>query len=186
MKKLVKKMVAASVLAMVASTALAEVDSYLYWMVADNVVYWNGVNVGRTVKDVNGEYAYASVKYSGTDTYLTWYTAAGTTADNYTKMGVNASGGTQAAYWGIDRDIGTSLVFELYSMSGGQSELIGWLDWDSGVPLAALAPYISTTLEGTSGETPFVISGVVPEPTSGLLSLFGLAVLALRRKKSRA
>ena len=35
-----------------------------------------------------------------------------------------------------------------------------------------------------TGESAFVVSQVIPEPTSGLLMLFGLAGLALRRRKA--
>ena len=49
---------------------------------------------------------------------------------------------------------------------------------------AALSDYFYQNAGSHGESSPFVVSAVVPEPTSGLLSLFGLAALALRRKRA--
>ena len=147
-------------------------DSYLYWMASDKIVNPLGGN------DV--EYSYVRVNYGGSldaDGEVT----GGSWLSPYVD-GVKSSGtamtaaGAQAgaSYWG---DIGsysseTAFIFELYN---DQFELVGWNT------LKNAESFLGTSSTLASGA--YTLTTVVPEPTSGLLSLFGLAMLALRRRR---
>ena len=171
--KLINKLLIAATVAIVAQVAAAE-DSYLYWMVDQNVAYSTGGNV---------EFAYARVNFGGTlneasgavdgGTWLTMYsggTSTGATAMNST---VATGGATQ---WGVVQGYTStdSFIFELYNESYG---VVGW----NSVTASDLAKFLGTASTPASGS--YMLTQVVPEPTSGLLMLFGLAGLALRRKR---
>ena len=171
MNSLMKKLVAVAAIALAANSAVAAIDSYLYWMVSPSV--YNYLDPSSPV-----DYTYATVRLAGEgneDTYLSWYNQGSDTAGG-TKMGYySPDGGTLAAYWGSDSvvyNVGSTFLFELWN----EGEVVGF---------ANATPGASYFVSGTSatGGSPYVLTGVVPEPTSGLLMLFGLAGLALRRRK---
>jgi len=170
MNSIMKKLVAVAVIALVANSAVAAADSYLYWMVSPTA--YNYLDSTKTPVT----YSYATVRIAGQDeSYLSWYNQGSDTAGG-TKMGYySPDGGTLAAYWGSDSvvyNVGSTFLFELWN----EGEVVGF---------ANATPGASYFVNGTSatGGSPYVLTGVVPEPTSGLLMLFGLAGLALRRRK---
>lgn len=170
MKSIMKKLVAAAVIALVANSAVAAVDSYLYWMVSPDVYnYLDSSSVN---------YTYATVRLAGEGNeqkYLSWYNQGSETAGGE-HLPYVAGVGTYPLYWGSDSfayNVGSTFLFELWSEGG---DVVGF---------ANATPGSSYFVNGTSatGGSPYVLTGVVPEPTSGLLSLFGLAMLALLRRK---
>ena len=144
------------------SGSAAAVDSYLYWM-ADDDITWDGTSTSV-------EYSYVRVSYGGN--YLSPYVDGEKVGTAMTKAGATSG----ASYWG---DIaayaaGNEFLFELYNAS---YEKVGWL---------SVIDDMSTHIFGPDSKgvpTAYTLTSVVPEPTSGILSLFGLAVLALRRRR---
>ena len=169
MKSIIKFFSMAAIAAFAMSSARAE-DSYLYWLVDSSV--------HNLISGEAATFDYATVKVSGSDTYLSWYNQGSSTANGW-QMYVNDAGGTSAAYWGtFNYTSGSTFLFELWNeVSGGDDTLVGFLE----------TPWVSSSsiASGTdaSGATPYVLTGVVPEPTSGLMMLLGLAALALKRRK---
>lgn len=137
--------------------ALAE-DSYLYWQVQQDS---SGV-----------EFDYAQVKADGT-------TVVGKGADRYLAADETGySGGPINTYFDLAY-VGSTFVVELLNASGdvvGRSGLFEYSDIKSNI-------FGGTT---PSGASPWTVTSLesVPEPTSGLLFLMGLAGLALRRKRA--
>ena len=174
MKKTIIKAVAVAAVALAARSAMAAADSYLYWMVGDTVKnLYHGI-------DVSSEWDYAKVRVGDGDTYLNWYNAGETTSGGDSLDRVAADQGTQAAYWGMLDQSATeqTITFELWADGENGGTMVEYLTQSIG----ALKDFIYTN-GSTSGATAYTLTGVVPEPTSGLLMLFGLAGLALRRKR---
>ena len=172
--KLANKLLIAATVAIVAQVAAAE-DSYLYWMVDPTVAYSTGEKV---------DFAYARVNFGGTlnestgnvsdGTWLTMY-SGGTSTGALAMNSAVATGG--ATLWGVVPEgyaDSASFIFELYNESYG---VVGW----NSVTASDLASYLGTA--STPASSAYTLAQVVPEPTSGLLMLFGLAGLALRRKR---
>lgn len=163
MKTMAQKAMMVLALALAANVASAAADSYLYWMLGDNIRNNLG---GDTV-----QYEYATVKLDGE--YLSLYKG-----DAVQGTEVASSLADTAGYWGkFDASASHStFLFELWN--DGATDPVGWLTMN----YADMQNFISngTTPHGTFNVASY---GVVPEPTSGLLSLFGLAALALRRRK---
>ena len=156
MKKLIAVMVAA-----LGVSAMAY-DDYFYWMVGNDTGDYSWVWTGARISGDNG------------DTYLalvdSWFNDIGDVASK------------------ADAQVG---VFSGYTI--GSTYLVELLWGDTAVARATVADNSIVDDNRTSDFTmerskPFLVggfkaTGVVPEPTSGLLSLFGLALLAIRRKK---
>ena len=158
-----KKKLILGVAAMVCGIALAE-DSYLYWQ----------INQNEAEKPI--EFAYAQVKATTAD------------GDSYVGEAMGVTGGGMATSAGPINSVfdaatygagtGYSFVVELMNSEFdviGESETFGY---------AAIAPYIFSSMGQTGASAWTVTAFTVPEPTSGLLFLLGLAGLALRRKKA--
>ncbi len=160
-----------SVLAIaLAATAARAEDSYLYWMVSD--ASYNNSAI---------EFAYATIKAEGGDSYLNLY-APGATASSisalastaYPGMSASTDGGAFAQITEYNNSATTFLV-ELWNSDGA---VVGWQSYS----YDAWKNYVASPT-GAGSVSPLTVSQVVPEPTSGLLMLFGLAGLALRRKR---
>ena len=160
-------------------------DSYLYWM----------VDTTGTKGADNYDYTYARIKAvdGGTERYLTIYEGdfedpleshgesgvSKTIVDLYHDFDANA--GFYASLAGVSSS--ASFIVELFNDSGkflAQS-------FNNGA-YGSLSGYIYAG--GISGQSPvspwLAASFDVPEPSSGLLMLLGMAGLALRRKKKDA
>jgi len=168
MNTLVKKFIPVVALVLASNGAFAE-DSYLYWMV--------GPTVNNTLSDTAVVWDTARVSADGGSTYLTWYTGAGESSGSHS-VGQLSSGGSADLYWGTFDSTAQTFLFELLQGSdvvGTKTETYAYLS-----TLGAIWTGSDTS---PSGATAYTLTGVVPEPTSGLLMLFGLAGLALRRKR---
>ena len=168
--KTTTKMMAFAAVLLAATVAKAEADSYIYWMV--------GSDVKNLISGEDVVWNYAKVR-DGSN-YLTWWagddtSAFATSEPGGDKLSGTVAGGTADLYWGtFDYNDYNTLVFELYL----DDTLVGWSSAYQWIPASAVVNGTSA-----SGANAMVLTGVVPEPTSGLLSLFGLAALALRRRR---
>lgn len=148
---------AAVLTALLSLPGRAEEDSYLYWMF-DN--YDTGYEFDA---------ARIGVVTDGSTEYLSIGLGEGYTAGNgsvsflemYTKVSVGAGEGS---------------AFLLELLNGESvsyvSDLVNW----------GAASVVSSAGMSSGSPTAFTVSSV-PEPTSGLLLLFGIAALALRRRR---
>ena len=181
-----KKLLMAMALAGAAMVASAE-DSFLYWM----------VDVGSTE---NYKFNYATIKAANesgsTSGYLSLYGS-----DSAEPLGTKL----YAANYGVDKKydpgsttgygafagvggygMGSRFLVELWTDGATASDpanrvAFGWLTYDAVKDSIFAAGNMS-------GASPFTVGStmLVPEPTGGLLTLLGLAVLALRRKQKVA
>ena len=158
--------------AMVCGSAAAD---YLYSMVKDAYYYFNGESA---------DFDYLKVKGDGND--LDFYGAG--ESDSLGSMIYSDPNDSNSSY-GAQNDAGfyvydptgsyQTFLFEMFNE--GSSERVAWQEFSRDTLLTQGNIYDSTS--DLSGYNALVVSSVVPEPTSGLLSLFGLAALALRRRK---
>ena len=161
-----KRILTIAVLALSAallSGSAAAADSYLYWM-ADDDITWDGTSTSV-------DYDYVRVSYDGT--YLSPY-VGGEKVEGTAMTKEGATSG--ASYWGDIANYaeGKEFLFELYNES---REKVAWMSVLDDMSTHILGP------DSTGVPTAYTLMSVVPEPTSGILSLFGLAVLALRRRR---
>ena len=160
--------------AMAVGAAKAD-DSYLYWMVASDVAYGElaGESLNRTgaIKGDSEDY-YAKVK-TDDGTYLTLYGVDGKPASE--ELAINSTG---RAYFSSDSSF-SSFVFELYNDS---DERVGW----SVLPYSSAKDYIYGDPTYGAGTATYGVANLIPEPSSGLLLLLGLAGLGLRRRRAQA
>ncbi len=171
-----KQVILAAVLCMAATVArAAATDAYLYWSL-----------------DVSGksEYAfsYATIREKGSSTYLSYYGTDSANSSVTRLYGDSLSGNLKAgpAFTGIgDVNYKSSTLFvELWNADGTSADpsatRVAWGE----LTYSQIADSIFDGMS-TSGATPYVVSAtdLIPEPTSGLLVLLGLAALTLRRKR---
>ena len=173
-----KKLLMAMALAGAAMVASAE-DNFLYWMVdvGDSTDYaFNYATI--KAKDASGNesdylwlYGQESADTSGQRLYAS--NGAGTTTGGGAFAGLENYGS------------GSQFLFELWKDGATDSpNCVGWTGW---LTYDRIANNIFSAGD-MSGSSPFTVGStmLVPEPTGGLLTLLGLAVLALRRKQKVA
>lgn len=154
-----KYIIAAAAVFALGSVVAAE-DSYLYWMVS-NAHYYE--EPGYSI-----QFDYATISIDDGTTYLSPAVASDGTR-------LSSDGGV---YSGLFDSVNVkSFLVELWDDS--KDDRVGWMRYSA----SSLKDYFYQNA-GTHGEgSPFMVSQVVPEPTSGLLMLLGMAGLALRRRK---
>ena len=171
-----KQVILAAVLCMAATVArAAATDAYLYWSL-----------------DVSGKsdyaFSYATIREKGSSTYLSYYGTDSANAKGFRLYGAADSDNYTAGpvFTGVgDVDFnGSTLFVELWNADGtaGVSDAtrVAWGE----LTYSQIANSIFDGMS-TAGATPYVVSAtdLIPEPTSGLLVLLGLAALTLRRKR---
>ena len=168
------------ILAALACATMARAD-YLYW----------SVDLGN---DSTYSFNYATIRAKGSDSFLSLYSSANDASMGtqlYTEGygdGGSYAVGTKAGptYAGLGSyGIGSSFVVELWAEGETKADtsLVGWSYLSYADVLDSIYKPMSTT---TLSPYTITASQVVPEPTSGLLALLGLSVLALRRKQKKA
>lgn len=177
MKKLIFSMVA-----VVAFAAVAD-DNYqaLYWQVAadslrsDGYDYTSSAVGANLYATLNGETV--SVPSSGSGSgFVALNRESGVLSDSANTWAVDLSG------WNGGALDGAMFYVELFSESGS-------LATSAGISYANLLSHIDRNFPGSgipqTASGPAVFGAyAVPEPTSGLLMLLGIAGLALRRKRA--
>ncbi len=169
------KTVSAVALTLMVASASADL---LYWQVGG--AFGNELSGDKYNETIN--FAYATVKADGSLLYN--YTSEGATAywklyaTGYKKTDALNNTTSEPAYFGsFNSGSVSSFLVELWD---GSDNRVGWQSYSA----SALANNIwKSDTPAASGGTPLTVTGVVPEPTSGLLLLLGMAGLALRRKR---
>lgn len=178
MHKLFTRFLLTAIVALFSHAAFAEPDLLLYFQISDSPQFDNGAPCSY-------EFAMVSFTEDGTTPsggYRNLYVGGATEPS-----GTAIDSGGEAAYASLGR-LGSNLtmesqiLFELWSASGDSFERVGYYT-------ALYSDLIGHIMEsgGVSQATPLMITQVhaqaVPEPTSGLLTVLGVAFLALRRKR---
>lgn len=167
MNKRITRLAAMIAVVLIANTIFASgADSYLYWMV-DPSVYGEYTYDYATVKIDDGSTSYLHMYDPGEDIILD--------SDAGAKLARGDSG-----YFGAFNATSiadASFLIELWSSALSESIASATLAYSE-----ALAGDAIYSPGNPRGGTAYVVTGFVPEPTSGLLLLLGMAGLALRRK----
>ena len=184
MKK--KQMILAALLC--AAATVARAGTFLYWEV-DVTPEESG--------EANYAFSYATIKATGTDTTtssaLSLY-GPGSSTPSGTKLASSAypaktstttDGGVFAGLDNYASGAISSFLVELW-LEGGTEDTATRVAWGN-IAYDTVKSHIYTDLSMSGNPSPYTVtaSQVVPEPTSGLLALVGMAALALRRKQTK-
>ena len=181
-----KKLLTAMALAGAAMVASAE-DNFLYWMVdvgdstdyAFNYATIKAQDESGNTSDYLWLYGQESANKIGQRLYASNYGENGSYAP-----GTTTGGGAFAGVGGYG--IGSKFLIELWTdgETADSPNRVGWTGW---IDYATIANNIFSA-GNLAGSSPFTVGQTMlaPEPTGGLLTLLGLAVLALRRKQKVA
>lgn len=176
--KLTTKILASLAISCAAFAAQAAADSYLYWMAGDTI-YNQFTKQAVDYSYIRVNYGGAVDKFEATDIQGgSWLAPSYSPSSGSSGAMISAADAKQGgSYWGAFEYVASKpFVFEL--LGSDASTIVGYLSTTL-VPSSAIA-------SGTnpSGATPYMLTSVVPEPTSGLLMLLGVAGLALKRKRA--
>lgn len=172
-----KKLILSALMALSCGALFAaDTDMYLFWMISDEAT----VKGGGALPDLTGYNARIS---DGNNQYLTLYNALpndGGTAYANNMVAANDALGYGFERWASIDGYNNSSTFIVELLQGDTV-----VYQSDSVLYSALAGYISSSKGMATPADAYGFSSftAVPEPTSGLLLLLGVAGLALRRKK---
>lgn len=172
MKKAISRLVAVAAVAMIAHTASAK---YLYCMIENARNIYNNEAIA---------FDFATVSIDGGLSYLNFSIPNNQSASGqliYSDASRVSTATGAYAYFDDDTPEYTTFLFELFTSSDSTASRVAWQQYSLSSLMAANA-IVSTT--DTTEPTLFKVSQVIPEPTSGILLLLGMAGLALRRRKA--
>ena len=179
--KTLMKFGAVAVVALACGAASAE---YLYARVDGDYYYYNGEHP---------TFDYLTVKVGDSEGYFYGYdestgkmvalgAASGTRMPSDPSDRSSSYGAPNGAGFYINLGDGSheyqTFLFEMFN-NDNAVERVAWQEFT----YADLTGHVFEPGGDKAAVDPLVVSRVVPEPTSALLSLFGLAALALRRRK---
>ena len=153
-------------------------DQYLYWMVSDNATL-----DGQSLTSL-GETYYAKIKGNDGGDYLYLYDTIGGSSTPFGQALEFEAGDSGRVFAYIGSSQVASFLVELYNSNAADANPIGYADVD----WAAISAYITKPGMGQPSTGAYGVGDFssVPEPTSGMLLLLGVAGLALRRKNKKA
>ena len=161
---------------LLALAGLPSFGDYLYWMVDDSSYCdWENPSFTYAMMRVDGTSQYLQLSYS--DASTEWGPVLAATDDVPGKAIDGAWAAIDSVY---AEDPQTRFVLELYASDQAQPAR------SSSFTYEMLKDSIVQTIPSQTEQFPaaFGAWSVVPEPTSGLLTLFGVALLALKRKQA--
>lgn len=165
MKKTLVKSCLTVALALCAQATMAD---YLYFLVGDDS------GNSPTYNDDPVVYSYATVKMTGagdSSGYLELYAGGATESSGIAMM----SGSTAPAYAKLPDNYKNAYSTFLVELWNGDANRVAWQSYGYDDVLGNI---VGSNAQGKV----LYVSEVVPEPTSGMLMLLGMAVLAMRRK----
>ena len=170
-----KKLIAVAVAAL-SLGAFAD-DSYLYWMTPSSVSWKTG--------DTAAEYSYVAIgvmdNATGQNVSYLANTTFGVATTTESAQLVASGSGSWYANLSTYANNAYSFYIELFNDKGSVGRSTDILSYDAA---RAYATTFGTQAPSATAWTPTSFTtAAIPEPTSGLLMLFGLSALALRRKR---